>query len=146
MMMTWRRSEGKQEAREGEGIFQQEEAWLTIEQEDTIVHPFVLRQFLHNTASRRISRMGEPRSSILVSSVTLISGSSSLKLLTTRENIPAVRPTLIISVFFGLTIRPIRLSPLMHLCISLRTDSGEPPIVASSRYQTFSSESTPLAI
>ena len=29
---------------------------MTIEQEDTIVHPFVLRQFLHNTASRRISQ------------------------------------------------------------------------------------------
>ena len=58
MMMTWRRSEGKQEAREGEGIFLQEEAWMTIEQEDTIVHPFVLRQFHHNTASRRISLDG----------------------------------------------------------------------------------------
>ena len=42
MMMTWRRPEGRQEAREGEGIFQQEEAWMTIEQDDTIVHPFVL--------------------------------------------------------------------------------------------------------
>ena len=41
--MAWRRPEGKQEAREGESIFQQEEAWMTIEQEDTIVHPFVLR-------------------------------------------------------------------------------------------------------
>ena len=39
MMMTWRRSEGKQEAREGEGIFQQEEAWMTIEQE---VRSFIL--------------------------------------------------------------------------------------------------------
>ena len=58
MMMTWRRSEGKQGAREGEGIFQQEEAGMTIEQDDTIVHPIVLRQFLHNTASRRISQDG----------------------------------------------------------------------------------------
>ena len=40
MMMTWRRPEGKQEARVGEGILQQEEAWLTIEQEDTTVHHF----------------------------------------------------------------------------------------------------------
>ena len=31
---------------------------MTIEQEDTIVHPFILRQFLHNTASRRISQDG----------------------------------------------------------------------------------------
>ena len=54
MMMTWHRHEGKQEAREGEGIFQLEEAWMNIEQEDTIVHPFILRQFLHNTASHRI--------------------------------------------------------------------------------------------
>ena len=29
---------------------------MTIEQEDTIVHPFVLGQFLHNAASRRISQ------------------------------------------------------------------------------------------
>ena len=92
------------------------------------------------------SRMGDPRSSNLVSSVTLTSESSSLKMLTTRENFPAARPTLIISVFFGLTSRSIRLSSVMHLCTSPRTDSGEPPIVASSRYQTFSSESTPQAI
>ena len=31
---------------------------MTIEQEDTIVHPFVLRQFLHDAASRRISQDG----------------------------------------------------------------------------------------
>ena len=29
---------------------------MTIEKEDTIVHPFVIRQFLHNAASRRISQ------------------------------------------------------------------------------------------
>ena len=34
---------------------------MTIEQEDTIVHPFVLRQFLHNTASRRISQDGRSK-------------------------------------------------------------------------------------
>ena len=128
MMMTWRRPEGRQEAREGDGILLQEEAWMTIEQEDTIVHPFVLRQFPHNAASRLISHDGDPRSSNLESSITLISGSSSLKLLTTRENFPEARPTLIISVFFGLTMRPIRLNPVMHLCTSLRTDSGEPPM------------------
>ena len=60
-MMTWRRSEGKQEAREGEGIFQQEEAWMTIVQEDMIVHPFVLRQFHHNTASCCISQGGRSK-------------------------------------------------------------------------------------
>ena len=46
------------QAREGECIFQPEEAWMTIKHEDTIVQPFVLRQFLHNTASRRISQDG----------------------------------------------------------------------------------------
>ena len=61
MMMTWQRPEGNQEAREGEGIIPQEEAWMTIEQEDTIVHPFVLRQFLHNTASRRIIHDGRSK-------------------------------------------------------------------------------------
>ena len=34
----------------------------------------------------------------------------------------------------------------MHICTSLRSDSWVPPIVASTRYQTFSSDSTPLAI
>ena len=61
MMMTWRRPEGKQEAQEGEGIFKQEEAWLTIEQENTIVHPFVCRQFLHNAASSRIIQDGRSK-------------------------------------------------------------------------------------
>ena len=61
MMMTWRRPEGKQEAQEGKGIFQQEEAWMTIEQEDAIVHHFVLREFLHNTAARRISQDGRSK-------------------------------------------------------------------------------------
>ena len=61
MMKTWRRPESKQEAREGEGIFLQEEAWMTIEQEDTIVQPFILRQFLHNIASRRISQDGRSK-------------------------------------------------------------------------------------
>ena len=41
MMMTWRRPGGMQEAREGECIFHQEEAWMTIEQEDAIVHLFI---------------------------------------------------------------------------------------------------------
>ena len=61
MMMTWRRPEGRQEAREGEGIFQQEEAWMTIDQEDMIVHPFMLRQFLHNIAYRCISQDGRSK-------------------------------------------------------------------------------------
>ena len=61
MMMTRRRPEGQQEAQEREGIFQQEEAWMTIEQVDTIVHPSVLRQFLHNAASRRISQDGRSK-------------------------------------------------------------------------------------
>ena len=59
MMMTWRRPEGKQEARDGEGIFQQEEAWMTIEQEDTIVHPFVLRQFLNNTEKKHLQSIDD---------------------------------------------------------------------------------------
>ena len=54
MLMTWRNTNGKQEARKREGIFQQEKAWMTIEQRDTTAHPFILGQFLHNAASRRI--------------------------------------------------------------------------------------------
>ena len=85
----------------GEGIFQQEEAWMTIEQKATIVHPFVLRHFVHNTASRCISQDGRSKKLYFVSSRTFISGSSSLNLLTMRDNFPAARPALIIKVFFG---------------------------------------------
>ena len=60
-MMTLGRPEGRQEAREGECIFQQEEAWMTIEQEDAIVHPFILRLLIHNTASRRIIQDGRSK-------------------------------------------------------------------------------------
>ena len=66
--------------------------------------------------------MGDPRSSILVGSVIMSYGSSMLKLLTTREKLPAARPTLIISVFDGLTSRLIRFNSVIHLCTSLRTD------------------------
>ena len=89
-------------------------------------------------------KMGDPRNSILVSSVTLTYGSSSLRQLSTRENFPAARPTLNISAFIGLSMWPIRLSPVMYLCTSLMSDPGEPPIVAPSGYQTFSSDSTRL--
>ena len=61
MMMAWRRPERKQEAREGEVIFRQAEAWMTIEQEDTVVHPFVLRHILHNIASHRIIQDGRSK-------------------------------------------------------------------------------------
>ena len=85
---------------------------MTIEQEDAIVHPLYSDSFFtiqHLVAS---VRMGDPRSSILVSSVTLISWSSSLKLLTTRENFPVARPTLIISVIFGLNYEAYPLRPI----------------------------------
>ena len=146
MTMTWRRPEGKQEAWEGEGIFQLEEVWITIKQEDSIVHPLYSFSFITIQHLVAPFRMGDPRSSILVSSVTLTSGSISLKLLSTREKFSAARPTLIISVFFGLASRPIRLSPVMHNCTSLTIDSGEPPIVVSSIYQTDRSDCNQLEI
>ena len=37
--------EGMQEARKREGIFQQDNAWVTIEQKDTIALPIILGQF-----------------------------------------------------------------------------------------------------
>ena len=45
---------GKQEAQKSEGIFQLEEAWVTIEQKDMIAHPFMLGQLLHHAASHCI--------------------------------------------------------------------------------------------
>ena len=54
-------TEAKLEAREGEVIFQQEEARMTIEQEDTIDHPLILRQLLNNKASRRIIQDGRSK-------------------------------------------------------------------------------------
>ena len=61
MVMTRRSPECKEETREGEGIFQQEEAWMTTVHEDTIVHPFMLRLSLHSTASRRIIQDGRSK-------------------------------------------------------------------------------------
>ena len=61
MIKAWLRPEDKQEARDGEGIFQQEEAWMTTEQVDTITYPFIVRKFLNNTASRRIIQDGRSR-------------------------------------------------------------------------------------
>ena len=43
--------------------FLQEEVWITIEQEDAIVHPFILRQFFHNAASFRIMQDGRSKKS-----------------------------------------------------------------------------------
>ena len=60
-MMTWRRPEGRQKARMEEGIFQQEETWMSIVQADAIVHPFILRQFLDKAASRRIIQDGRSK-------------------------------------------------------------------------------------
>ena len=76
MMMTWRTPEYKHETLEGEGILQQEEVWMTIEQDEAIAHPFILRKFF--TIQHLIASfwMEDPRSSILVSSVTLTCGSS----------------------------------------------------------------------
>ena len=34
---------------------------MTIEHEDTVVHPFIIRHFLHNTASRRIIQDGRSK-------------------------------------------------------------------------------------
>ena len=139
MMMTMRRPEGKHEAREGEGIFKQEEAWMTIEQEDTLVHPFILRPFLHNSASRRIIQDGRSKKCHFGALCHLDFWEQFVEAADyTREKDPAARPTLIILVFFWLTSRPTRLSPVMHLFTLLRTDSGESPIVASTKYQTFS--------
>ena len=54
MIITWCRTEVRQEALDGEGICQKQTARMTIDQDDAIVHPFILRQFLPNTAARRI--------------------------------------------------------------------------------------------
>ena len=45
----------------GVGILQQDEAWMTIDQEDPIVHPFIFGQFLHDAASRRIIHNGRSK-------------------------------------------------------------------------------------
>ena len=48
MMMTWRRTKGRQEARKRENIFQQEEAWEIIEQMDAIAHRLIRGQLHHS--------------------------------------------------------------------------------------------------
>ena len=142
-MMTWRRSEGKQETREGEGIFQQEEACMTFEQEDTIVHPFILRPFLQNTASRRISQDGRSQNFHLGELGHLDFWEQFVEAVYYAREFSRCKGNV---DYLGLLRVNYETYPLMHICTSLRTDSGEPPIIASSRYQTFFSESTPLAI
>ena len=61
MMMTWCRTKGRLEAWKREGIFQQEVAWVTIKQQDTIVHPFIFGQFLHDAASCCIIQDGRSK-------------------------------------------------------------------------------------
>ena len=61
MMMTWRRTKGKHVAQKRVGIFLQEDAWVTIEQMDAIVHLVILRQFLHDATSRCIIQDGSSK-------------------------------------------------------------------------------------
>ena len=137
MIMTWRLPEVKQEARMGE------ETLLTIEQEDTITHPFILGQLHHDAASRFIILDERSQKFHLVHFQLW---EQYVKMSTTREKLEAARPTLLISVFHGSTSTPICLNSDLHLSSSLRTDSVEPPIFGSSRCQTFCSDCTPLAI
>ena len=106
---------------------------MTIEHEDAIVRPFVLKQFLHKKASRRTIQDGSSKKFYFGEHGHLDYWEQFLKLLTTREKLTTARPKLIIAVFFGLASSYIRIGPMMRLCTSLRTDSAEPPIVASTR-------------
>ena len=54
-------SGGQAEGAEERRHFQHEESWMTIEQEGTIVHLFMLGQFLHNAATRCIIQDGRSR-------------------------------------------------------------------------------------
>ena len=119
---------------------------MTIEQQDKIFHPFKLEQFLHYAASHCVIQDGRCKKFHHSKMVTTSSGRSMLKLLTTQGKFPADRHILIISVFFRLSSRPIQFYLVIQLCTSLRTDSGEQPIISSSRYQTFRSYTTPLPI
>ena len=113
---------------------------MTIEQEDAIVHSFILGQFLQNAAFRCIIHGGISKKFHLGKLGHLEFWEQYV------ESVEHARPTLIMSVFFGFASRPTRFNSVIQLCTSMRIDSGEPPIVASSRYQTFSPDSTPLAI
>ena len=61
MIITWRRTKVKQEARKREGNFHQEEAWVTIDLKDAITHPIMLGQFLHVASSRCIIEDGRSK-------------------------------------------------------------------------------------
>ena len=61
MIITWCRPDGKQEARKREGIFQQEETWMTIELDNKIVHPFIFGKLLHDATARRIIQDGRSK-------------------------------------------------------------------------------------
>ena len=133
MMMTWRRPDGKKKVRK-----------VTIEQEDMIVYPSIIGQFHDDAASQCIIQDGRCKKYLLSKLSHPSSGSSTLKLSTKQEKSLAARPTLIILVLLGLTLNSISFNSVIHLCTLPRTDSGEPQIITSSRYQTFSSDTTPL--
>ena len=146
MIMIWRRPVGKQEAREGEGIFQQEEAWMTIEQEDTIVHLFVLRQLLDNSVSRCISQDWRSKKYHFVELGHLDFWEQFVEAVDYARESSCSKANVYYLGLLRVSYEAYPLKPSdAHLHIA-EDRFREPPIVASSRYQTFSSDSTPLAI
>ena len=119
---------------------------MTIEQEDTIVHPFVLRQFLHNTASRRISQDGRSKKFHLGELGHLDFWEQFVEAVDYAREFSRCKANV---DYFGLLRVNYEAYPLKPNDAPLHIAEDRlrgAPIVTSSRYRTFSSDSTPLAI
>ena len=143
--MTWRRPEGKQEAWKREGIFQQEEAWVAIEQKDTIAHPFILGQFLHDAAARCIIQDERSKKFHLGKLGNLEFWEQYVERVNHARE-PSGSEAHI--DYFGLHCVYFEAYPLQISDTPLHIAEDRfrgPPIIATSRYQTFSSDCTQLA-
>ena len=116
---------------------------MTIEQEDTIVHPFVLRQFLHNTASRRISQAGRSQKFYFGEFGYLDFWEQFVEAVDYARECSSCKANV---DYIGLLRVNYEAYPLKPSDAPLHIAEDRFRGVASSRYQTLSSDSTPPAI
>ena len=119
---------------------------MTIEQKDTIAHPSILEQLLHNAALRYIIQDGRSMTFHLGKLGYFEFGEQYYETVNHAREVSGCEANVDYLGLPWVTSRPIHLNSVIHLCTSLRTDSGDQPIVVYSRYQTFSSDCTQLAI
>ena len=132
MKMRWRHQEGKQEAWKREVIFQQDEAWVTIEKDDMNAHPFIFGQFIHDAVSRCVIQNGRSKKFNFCKFAHLELWNQYV------ETVDHAREA------SGSEAYPLQLRDT-HLHVAEDRFNGAADR-ASSQYQTFISDSTPQAI